>query len=254
MRLTCLTALAATVVSVSCMDVVPISAPTATVHIALSAAAADVVGVEYTVSCASGESTTQYVTLEEEGLPIHLSNDLAGAPFADLFLVLEPGYCEVSATPMQSPVLPSEQCSPAFASGFITAEETAEWLLVIECEAPGAGAVDIVTTLNHIPTIDQIVLDPGDTIVQCSTLDFTVETSDLDGDDVSVSVDVVPPQEGADYGFVASLSGYKFQPKVSGTWTLIVIASDGTSESEAAVEITVTASSVACSGNDDSKS
>jgi hypothetical protein len=225
----------------------PEGIPSSTVRIALGGASADVVGVQYEVTCASGESASVYVELEEEGLPYHLSPALEGAPFTDLFLVLQPGFCEVTATPMQSPQLASDQCSPAYASGFITAEETTEWLLVIECTDPNAGAVDIVSAINYAPTIDEVLLNPGPVVQQCDPLGITVSASDLDGDNVTVTIEVVPPQVGAAFSLSQALDGYQFTPKVSGVWTLIISASDGTSVTEASVDITATPSDVACS-------
>ena len=224
-----------------------------TVRIALGAAGADVVGVQYAVHCANGEPMTAYVELEEEGLPYHLSPALEGSPFTDLFLVVQPGFCEVTATPMQSPQQPSDDCSPAYASGVITAEETTEWLLVVECADSSAGAVDIVSTLNYKPTIEEVILSPGSTVQQCDSLGVTVTASDLDGDDVTVTIGVSPPQEGANFVLSELKTSYQFTPKASGLWTLIITASDGTSVTEASVDITVTPSDVACESPSDPK-
>ncbi|MDH3725916.1 MAG: hypothetical protein OER77_00155 [Myxococcales bacterium] len=80
-------------------------------HVALAVphnAKAEVSGVHFEVTNNLGEARHAIFSLEEEPLPGLLGPDLAGQPFTDWFVRLEPGDYIVAATPLKKGGSPSD--------------------------------------------------------------------------------------------------------------------------------------------------
>ena len=136
--------------------------------------AQDVAGILYEIVCDDGTTSTEYVPMEDEGLPEHIDLALAGQPFADLFMVLPPGDCTVTATAMLGPGEPAPGCASVTQDVTIVADETTEVVLVIECEADPVGALDVIVVVTDAPSIVDISYDDSKFILQCEEVNITV--------------------------------------------------------------------------------
>ena len=136
--------------------------------------AEDVQGVLYQISCDTGFTAIEYVPIDPNGLPAHIDGDMAGAPFADLFLVMPPGLCQVTATAMVDPDTPAEGCEPATDTVVVNANATTETVLVIECGPAPVGALDVITVVVDGPGIIDISYDPSKFILKCQETQVTV--------------------------------------------------------------------------------
>ena len=83
--------------------------------------------------------------------------------FADLFLVVDAGCYDVTATPS-----PPEVCRPAHALNVpVTAGHTAEVFLVSQCVGPGRGAIDVTTAFNRPPVVRDIKFERSKFTATC---------------------------------------------------------------------------------------
>ena len=221
----------------TCADVPGDGDVSATLHLALGGAAAGVFGVEYDVTCDDGTATTVYVAIEDEGLPHDLNPSLAGATFADLFLLVGEGFCDVTATAMADETTPVQACLPASATIQVLAEETTEAILVINC-GPEGGGVDIITVVNTVPTVE-VTYDPAATLDACETVKVIVKADDVDGDPVEVTFDVEGPAGAQALSWSVEGSVLTFSSGTAGAYAVHVTASDGLGASVTTVTLTV---------------
>lgn len=192
---------------------------------AAGATAADVNGVLYTITCDTGFTATEYVPMDANGLPPHISTDLAGSPFADLFLTMPPGNCDVTATAMIDETTVADGCTPATANVDVVANETTEVLLVIVCEPPPVGALDVIAVVTDGPAVVDISYDPSKFIVKCQETTVTVTTT---GTDDVVTYAVVTEPAGAVYTLTPTATGFTFSAEVPGLYEIeITVTANG---------------------------
>ena len=206
-------------------------APTGTLSLTASGlSATDVVGVLYDIVCESGFSVSQYVPFEAGvGLPPHVNPDLAGAPFADLFLTMPPGKCTVTATAMADSTTPAEGCKPTTVDVVVKPNQTTEELLIIVCTPPPVGSLDVITVVTDGPGVVTVSYEPSKFITKCKETTITVTTS---GPDVTVTYAVVSmPAGGGTYVLTPTATGFTFYAEVPGAYqvTITVSNSGGTS-------------------------
>ncbi|MFT7625177.1 MAG: streptogramin lyase, partial [Myxococcota bacterium] len=184
-----------------------------------------VTGVLYEITCDDGTAVSQYVPLEDEGLPRHVDPDRAGLSFADFFTPLPVGDCIVTATAMQSPTEPYPGCPPVTETVTIGADQTTEVLLVIECEAPPTGALDVVTVVTTDPWVADVSFDDSKFIVQCEEVTVTVTISGGDGP-LAYTWTVIGTPAGAMYTSSSDGAEFTFSAETPGEYTIQVTVSD----------------------------
>jgi hypothetical protein len=124
--------------------------------------------------CVDLEETTQPSLLLPDARLTHR--------LAESYLVLPPGDYAIRATPMDADQ-PSSSCRPSeWTPVTIRSGETTEAYLVSQCQSPDHGGLDIVTRLNHAPTINQLSYHPSMRVETCQPLEVTVSAVDPDGD------------------------------------------------------------------------
>jgi hypothetical protein len=157
--------------------------------------ASDVVSVSFAaqpVDCTSGAVTgaaiVQIVPLEDQSLPGNTG--LANNPldkgsahsFADLFAVVPAGCYNVVTTPLQADGSPSKICAVAFKNQVVVlAGKTTEIFLINQCTGTDPGAIDLISALNHAPTLDNVKF--ADSKFACGQpARICVVGHDIDGD------------------------------------------------------------------------
>ncbi len=101
-------------------------------HVALAVprdAKAEVTGVFFQVTNSLGHARHAIFSLEEETLPGLLGPDLAGHPFTDWLVRLEPGAYTVVATPLKKGGSPSELFAEARSDAWVSAGTVTEIVL-----------------------------------------------------------------------------------------------------------------------------
>jgi hypothetical protein len=198
---------------------------------ALGLSTHDVAGILYEITCDDGTVITQYVELEDGPMPTWLDPAAGpGHPFADLFSVLPPGECTVTATPMQDADTPSEDCAPVSETFTVLPGETVELVLMSQCVGEPAGAVDIVVGLNDPPEITALDMDLGKFICVDEPLQLTVTATDPNGDAISFTWQVTDwpenPAPGTWSLTPATGPSVSFQAGTVGPYELIVEVTD----------------------------
>ncbi|MFT6398289.1 MAG: streptogramin lyase [Bradymonadia bacterium] len=188
----------------------------------------DVNGFLYEITCDSGFSLTEYVSLEAEALPDWLSPDGNNHAFSDLLTLVPPGECHVVATPMQDETTPSEVCEPVEQDVTIEPESTTEIVLISQCEGQAAGALDVVAGLNTPPVLVDLDINPSKFIIQCEWVTITAEAVDPDGDVVIYSWEVTlfPGGAAGDYTIIEDGASAEFQADTPGYYEITVTVAD----------------------------
>lgn len=198
-------------------------------HVVTSGLAEDVTGVLYEVTCSGGFALTQYVPLETEGLPDHVDQSLAGAPFADLFTVVPPGPCTVTATAMLDQDTPAPDCTPVSQNVTVVEGKTTEIVMIIECKAKPTGGLDLVTVITDNPSIVNVIYDSSKFIVKCEPVSITVEAEGGNGP-LTYTFEVTDAPPGAIYEMTSKGPVLTFWAETPGEYTVTVTVSDGTNE------------------------
>ena len=191
-------------------------------------------GVLFEVTNADGEVQTQTVQIEEEPLPAAADPSSAGRRFADWFVVLNPGTYQVRATPLNENGAASDACAVAEGTADVFAEMTTEIVLTSECTQEGSGALDTVVTFNSPPFISDLSIDPSKFVCQHQAVTLELSASDADGDDLSLTWEVVEQPEGSDdsaYCLAYAGTTASFVANVNGKYELLVTVSDGSASS-----------------------
>jgi hypothetical protein len=183
---------------------------------------AEIQGIMYQISCDTGFTATEYVPVDPNGLPAHIDANMAGAPFADLFLIMPPGLCQITATAMIDPDTPAEGCTPATDTVVVNANATTETVLVIECGPPPVGALDVITVVVDGPGIIDISYDPSKFILKCQETTVTVTVG---GTDVTLSYQVIsgPP----DHVLTPLVTGFTFYSETPGMYEVEITLTSG---------------------------
>lgn len=200
----------------------------------------DVVGFDFTIhpagaGCGSDPvQTIRRQPLEAEGLPERFHDNAADSvgdnhPFADAFFVLDAGRYDVCARPVDEDGAPSEVCEVALRESVRVREgETNEIrpALVSQCEVAGAGALDVIATLNSPPQLVDLDYDPGKFINTCQTLTLTPEAFDADGDEVTFSWEIVSQPGNANVSLPPEGAPIEFSTEAEGDYELRLTVSD----------------------------
>jgi hypothetical protein len=162
----------------------------------------DVGGFTYTVSevdCASGDpiadGANESVTIGRDQL--FLPNGIPafdGKPFdpasehifGDHYFLLPVGCYDVTSQPLKAE---SEENSESCYAGHARKVEvvdglTTEIVLISQCLGPGRGGLDVVTTLNHPPVLEDLVFEPSKFVSSCNGVEICVTAVDPDGDPI----------------------------------------------------------------------
>jgi hypothetical protein len=161
----------------------------------------DVVGFHYLierVSCSPGDAIEPYafealVDLQDQLAPggvtlLDVFDDASGHIFADIFVTLDPGCYDVTATPVSEMDMdagtwtPSDDCAEATEDGVeVVAETTTEVpVLVSQCEGDPNGEDGATVVLNHPPEFDLAIDDRFGFV--CEVLEACASVSDPDND------------------------------------------------------------------------
>lgn len=160
----------------------------------------DVGGFTYTVTevdCQSGQPVpdgfTDTATIGRDAL--YLPNGIPafeGKPFdpesehifGDHYFLLPVGCYDVLSQPLKAASNePSESCYAAHARGVEVVDGlTTEITLISECLGPGRGGLDVVTTLNHPPTLEDLTFEPSKFVSTCNGIEVCATAIDPDGD------------------------------------------------------------------------
>jgi probable HAF family extracellular repeat protein len=98
--------------------------------------------------------------------------------FADLFMVLDPGCYDVTATPS-----PPEICQPAHAYNVrVPVGGTAEVFLVSQCQGQGRGAIDVATAFNRPPVLRDVAFAQSKFTATCEVQRVCATAVDVDQD------------------------------------------------------------------------
>lgn len=160
---------------------------------------ADLGGFAYTVTqvdCASGApidgGATESVTVGRDalylpnGIPAFDSKPLdpdSEHIFGDHYFLLPEGCYDVSSQPLDADGAPLESCYAAHADKVKVDDGlTTEIMLLSQCLGPGRGGLDVVTTLNHPPVIEDLVFEPSKFVSTCNGIEICVTAVDPDSD------------------------------------------------------------------------
>ena len=106
------------------------------------------------------------------GLPAFVGKPLAPESehiFGDHFFVLPVGCFDVTSEPLDAQQKTSKSCYAAHAKKVAVVDGlTTEILLLSQCLGPGRGALDVVTALNHPPTVEDLVFEPSKFVSTCN--------------------------------------------------------------------------------------
>lgn len=189
----------------------------------------DVQGVQYEVVCQDGTTISQYVDLEDEGLPPWLLPQGAGGAhaFADLLAVLPANQtCTVTVTPMQSPGVPSQDCSPATQTINVMPGVTQEIVLIMQCQGEPNGGIDVVGGLNHPPVITALGLAPSKFILACQDAIISPTIIDPDGDQVTTQVYIGNSPAGSQPTITLVGGQWVFHTDLPGQYEIKLVATD----------------------------
>jgi hypothetical protein len=119
--------------------------------------------VDCTSAAPAGAAIVQTVPLEDQMIPGNTG--LANKPldqgsshfFADFFKVVPAGCYNVTTTPLQADGSVSKVCAAAFKNGVVvSAGQTTEIFLINQCAGSDPGGIDVISALNHEPTLDDV--------------------------------------------------------------------------------------------------
>jgi hypothetical protein len=190
----------------------------------------DVTAMRYTVvasgaSCSGPAIATKLVAADKKAVPAAVQPPDAGAlhPLFDAFFTLPEGAYHLCAIPMAGE-LASQLCERAEGDATVVAQATTEVLLVSQCRGARRGGLDVITTLNDPPVIDNLDIAPSKFIATCDRATFTATASDPNGDALSFTWEIVSGPAGA--SLIAVGASATFSTVTAGEYTVRVTARD----------------------------
>lgn len=213
-----------------------------TLH-ATAVGSANATGVQYSVVCDDGTTSSTYVPIEAEGLPPAASAAQAGKPFADLFQTLQPGHCKVTVTAMKKEGEPLPDCAPVSQDVTIEPEKTVELLLVIQCTPPPKGGLDVITVIVDGPHLVSLVYSPSKFVVRCEEQTITLSASGGDKP-LTTTFELVSAPLDALYTMTPNGSTLVFRGETMGTYQVKATITDGVTTSSLTFPIHVSAGPV----------
>jgi hypothetical protein len=172
------------------------------------------------------------------GGPAPRAVDGGTAPLGDAFFVLAPGMYTVVATPLTAAGGPSQLCVPATTQAQVEPSLTTEVTLVILCQSPGNGGLDVTVTTNSGPTIIGLTFAPNKYTEPCEPVTVSVTASDSSGGALTYVWSVTAEPAGAPGplppGVASNLtptgSTAVFDTTVAGDYTLEVLVTNATGQ------------------------
>lgn len=112
---------------------------------------------------------------------------------SDLFVTLDPGCYEVTATPVRhddAGYVDSEDCAPVSSGEIeVAAEQTTEApVLVSQCVGDPIGALDQLVVINHPPQLD-VSFGDDKFGYECELIEICIDAWDIDNDPVLLTVE-----------------------------------------------------------------
>lgn len=207
--------------AVACDGVAP--APTGRLSASLSLttdAAHDVSAMDYKV--VPKGATCDATAIAQRRVPAPAAN--GGRQTFDAFFVLPPGDYHVCVTPMGGET-PSRSCGRAESDATVTPQKTTEIILVSQCRGNPNGGLDVATTLNDPPSIDDLAIRPSKFISTCDQATLAATASDPNGDALSYAWAIV---DGPTGGALVSPTGNPatFSATTAGDYTVQLTVSD----------------------------
>jgi probable HAF family extracellular repeat protein len=170
-------------------------------HAALAGAATthDVTEVHYRVvaggsPCTAAAVAQMTIALRADVIPG--ADGGSGVAFADAFFVLAPGMYHVCAAPLAG-AAPSADCAAVEGDATVTAEGSADLVLVSQCRGPDNGGVDVVTALNDPPVLIDLSVTPSKFVALGDTATIAAVARDPDGDALAFAFTVVSAPAGS---------------------------------------------------------
>ena len=174
------------------------------------AAQSDVAGIRFTLErlpCANEPIAPFSQSVDKPLEDIRLPGGLPGfedAPldgasahvFADMFLAAAPGCYRVTTQPLTAEGRASLDCAPASAPHVqIDEGVTTEQVLINQCKAEGSGAIDVVSALNHPPTLVSLAFAKSKFVLQCQPQEVCATVKDPENDPLAIVFEKVsgPP-------------------------------------------------------------
>jgi hypothetical protein len=169
---------------------------------------------------------TETVTLEKlqavPGLSPRAGDHMGG----DAYFVVYPGNYKAVATPLQANDAASSKCAPAQTNAKVVAGETTEVVLVMQCQEPSTGGLDVVVITQHPPVIQDLTYSPSKFVSTCEQLHIHVDAVDEDGDTLGYLWSIERAPEGVNPEYVCGGPDARFKTRVPGHYVLKVVVSD----------------------------
>jgi uncharacterized membrane protein len=139
-------------------------------------------------SCADDPMREETVTLVNN----HLAGDEAAThSSADALFILTRGEYRVCAQPLKDDGSASAECAPVEKTAQVFAGLTTEIVLVSQCSGEDSGGLDVTTVFNDPPQIDDVTIEPGQSLGTCQQAVLSATASDPNRDPLSYTWELV---------------------------------------------------------------
>jgi hypothetical protein len=214
--------------------------------VALGAAGHGVTGLRIDIVRAeencSGSAVATQTLLVDAALPVDSDEAAATEPARQSF-TLPPGEFRVCVTPLSGDA-PSDRCDSGEALVSVSAGETTEAAVTLQCRDEDDGVIQTIVDLNEAPNIDSLAIDPGISITVCDTVTLSLDASDADGDELTTEWTAGDPLRLRPYEGTLEANGTEatFSATLAGSYIVNVTVDDGSGgRDELRIDIQVTA-------------
>ncbi len=213
--------------------------------VALGAAGHGVTGLRIDIVRADGDCSSSVVAthtlLVDAELPAD-SDEAAPSEPARQSFTLPAGEFRVCVTPLSGDA-PSDRCDSGEALASVSAGETTEAALTLQCRGEDDGVIQTIVELNEAPNIEALAIDPGISITVCDRVTLSLDASDADGDTLTIEWAAGDPLRLRPYEGTLEANGPEatFSATVAGNYIVTVTVDDGNGgRDELRVDIEVT--------------
>lgn len=213
--------------------------------VALGAAGHGVTGLRVDIvlaeeDCSGAVVATQTLLVDAE-LPPE-SDEAAREPARQSF-TLPAGEFRVCVTPLSGDA-PSERCDSGEALASVSAGETTQAALTLQCRDEDDGVIQTIVELNEAPNIQALSIDPGTSITVCDRVTLSLDATDADGDALTYEWTAGDPLRLRPYEGTLEADGAEatFSATIAGDYIVNVAVDDGSGGvDQLRVDIEVTA-------------